>query len=421
MYTSMLRKIKDTVGEFLPALRSPNYRLYFWGQGISLVGTWMQDIAQSWLIYPVLTNNKSLLGVVSFVNLIPTAILALFAGVIVDRVNRKKGLIATQSAFALIAFVLWLLIVTKSIAVWHVLIATFLTGVVFAFDMPFRQSFMIELVEKKYYGSAIGLNAAIFNAARAIGPAIAGVLIATIGISTAYLVNAISFFAMIFGVWAIRVAPTIKQVTKKPFKEGLYEGLGYIRQNKVLLVLLGILFCLTLFTWPQATLLPVFAHDIFHMNELGFGLLHAFFGMGALVAALLFYKIFTSTKNIYRLLIAALSLAVVTQILFSFSTMFAFSLLLQFIGGWAVITVITFCNTLLQTTVPTELRGRIASFYSLVLIGGMPFGGLLGSIGVATVGPRMTVGISGVLLGITTFVLIKATNGKFQTKLAGLM
>lgn len=417
----MLTKIKHTVGEFLPALRSPNYRLYFWGQGISLVGTWMQDIAQSWLIYPVLTNNKSLLGIVSFVNLIPTAVLALFAGVLVDRVSRKKGLIATQSAFALIAFVLWILIVTKSIAVWHVLIATFMTGVVFAFDMPFRQSFMIELVEKKYFSSAIGLNAAIFNAARAIGPAIAGVLIATIGISTAYLINSISFFALIFGVRAIQVSKKTEIVIHTPFKMGFYEGINYIRTNKVLAVLLGILFCLTLFTWPLATLLPVFAHDIFHMDELGFGLLHAFFGMGALVAALLFYKIFTLTKYIYRFLVIAISLAAMTQILFSLSTIFFLSLLLQFIGGWAVITVITFCNTLLQTTVPSRLRGRIASFYSLVLIGGMPFGGLLGSIGVATVGPRMTVGISGVLLAISTFVLISLTRGKFQIKLAGLV
>lgn len=417
----MLRKIRHTVGEFLPALRSGNYRLYFLGQGISLVGTWMQDIAQSWLIYPVLTNNKSLLGVVSFVNLIPTAILALFAGVLVDRINRKKGLIATQSAFALIAFVLWILIVTKHIEVWHVLVATFMTGVVFAFDMPFRQSFMIELVEKKYYGSAIGLNAAIFNGARAIGPAIAGVLIATIGIATAYLVNTISFFAVIFGVRAIRVSSVIHTIERKPFREGFYEGVQYLEANKVLAVLLGILFCLTLFTWPLATLLPVFAHDIFHMDEVGFGLLHACFGIGALIAALLSYKVFTTTKNLYRFMVIAISLVVMTQILFSFSTVFVWSLLLQLVGGWAVITVITFCNTLLQTTVPTHLRGRMASFYSLVLIGGMPFGGLLGSIGVATVGPRMTVGLSAVALGITVFILIAITKGKFQTKLAKLV
>ena len=190
----MLTKIRHTVGDFLPALRSSNYRLYFWGQGISLVGTWMQEVAQSWLIYPVLTDNKSLLGVVSFVNHIPTAALALFAGVMVDRVSRKQGLILTQSAFAIIACILWLLIVSKSIAVWHVMVATFLSGVVFAFDMPFRQSFMIELVEKKYYSSAIGLNAAIFNAARAIGPAVAGVLIAAFGIAPAYFVNSVSFW-----------------------------------------------------------------------------------------------------------------------------------------------------------------------------------------------------------------------------------
>ena len=417
----MLKRIRHTIGDFLPALRSPNYRLYFWGQGISLVGTWMQEVAQSWLIYPVLTDNKSLLGVVSFVNHIPTAALALFAGVMVDRVSRKQGLILTQSAFAVIACILWILIVSKSIAVWHVMVATFLSGVVFAFDMPFRQSFMIELVEKKYYSSAIGLNAAIFNAARAIGPAIAGVLIAAFGIAPAYFVNSVSFLAVIFGVWAIQVPRYVSQPTVTPFSIGFREGVKYIRDNKVLAVLLAILFCLTLFTWPLSTLLPVFAHDVFGMGEVGFGLLHTSFGAGALVSALFFYKTFTLIKNKYRYLIVALSFVVISQILFSVSTVFSLSLTLQFIGGWAVITVITFCNTLLQTTVPTELRGRMASFYSLVLIGGMPFGGLLGSLGVATVGPQMTVGISGVLLGLTTLALISSTRGKFQTKLAGLI
>lgn len=417
----MLKRIKHTIGDFLPALRSSNYRLYFWGQGISLIGTWMQEVAQSWLIYPLLTDNKSLLGVVSFVNHIPTAILALFAGVIVDRVSRKQGLIATQSAFAIIAFILWFLIVNKSIAVWHVMVGTFLTGVVFAFDMPFRQSFMIELVEKKFYSSAIGLNAAIFNAARAIGPAIAGVLIATFGIAPAYFVNSVSFLAVIIGVQAIKVPLQVTKPIDKPFRVGFQEGLMYIYDNKVLAVLLAILFCLTLFTWPLATLLPVFAHDVFFMDEIGFGLLHASFGIGALVSALFFYKTFTRIKNKYRYLVIAIALVVATQILFSLSTVFVWSLILQFFDGWAVITVITFCNTLLQTTVPTELRGRIASFYSLVLIGGMPFGGLFGSIGVALVGPQLTVGISAILLAITTFVLIQATKGKFQTKLAGLV
>lgn len=417
----MLRKIKYTVGELLPALRSPNYRLYFWGQGISLVGTWMQEVAQSWLIYPTLTNNKSLLGVVSFVNLIPTVLLSLFAGVMVDRFNRKKGLMMTQSAFALIAFVLWLLIVTKSIAVWHVMVATLLTGIVFAFDMPFRQSFMIELVDKKYYSSAIGLNAAIFNAARAIGPAVAGVLIASIGIATAYLANSVSFLAVIFAVRAINITQIQEVRIQTPFREGLYEGVSYLRQNKVLVVLLGILFFLTMFTWPLSTLLPVFAHDIFGMGELGFGLLHAFFGLGALLSALLSYKIFTVIKNRFRLLVVALTMVSIAQVLFSASSLFSVSLGLQFISGWAIITVITLCNTLLQTTVPPELRGRIASFYSLVLIGGMPFGALFGSVGVSTIGPQWTVCLSGILLAVSTFVLIYSTRGKFQTKLAGLV
>ncbi len=203
----MWRIVKRFIGSWLPALRSRNYRLYFIGQGISLVGTWMAAIAEQWLVYPTLTDNKSLLGIVSAVNLAPTAVFVLLAGVIADRIDRRLGVIVQHLLYATIAMIMFVLVVTGVVQVWHVMVSAFFMGVVFAFDLPTRQSLMMSTVGKRDYGSAISLNTGIFNIARAIGPAIGGVVIAMAGVAPAYFFNSISFLAVIVSVWRMRSLP----------------------------------------------------------------------------------------------------------------------------------------------------------------------------------------------------------------------
>lgn len=416
----MLQKVKYGIGNLWPALRSRNYRLYFIGQGISLVGTWMATVAEQWLIYPVLTNNRSLLGIVSAVNLIPTTCLVLFAGVIADRVDRRKAQIIIQSLFAVLALVLATLVFTGSIRVWHVMVAAFLTGVVFAFDMPTRQSLMVGLVEKKDFASALSLNGAIFNTARSIGPALAGILIASIGIAAAYFFNSISFLAVIVCVALMRVPTLAVTHRTKSFVEELTEGFGYIRANKIVALLLLLLAFETLFTWPSATLLPVFAHDIFRRGEIGFGLLQSAFGVGAMVGAFGFSKLYHSVSNKSLLLSTASIVEVLTLIVFSTTGFFWVATGTMVISGLAISAIVLTVSTLVQANTPDALRGRMMGFYSFVLVGGMPFGALLGSAGVATIGARLTVLSGAILFGLTSFSLIGVTRGTLKEKLAGM-
>lgn len=412
----MFQRVKHQIGDFLPALRSPNYRLYFIGQGISLVGTWMAAIAEQWLIYPVLTNNRSLLGIASAVNLLPTVALVLFSGVVADRINRRNALLITQVLFMVIAFMLGVLVFTGAIRVWHVFLATFIAGIVFAFDMPIRQSFMVTLVEKKDLASALSLNSGIFNAARAFGPAIAGFLIVAIGIASTYLVNGASFLAVILAILLMKL-PTHVKSEHPGFKESFKEGFRYVATHKIIAVLLVLIGVLTFTTWPAATLLPVFAHDIFNKGEAGFGMLQSALGLGAVVGSFGLSKVYLLIKNKYNLLISLLLLIVISVFLFGMAPTFSLAILFQVISGWSIATFISTIGTLIMTDVPDHLRGRIMSFYSFMLIGGMPLGGLVASLGVATIGARATVSVMSIVLVMTSFFLIAATKGKFKEKL----
>ena len=256
----MLHRVKHHVGNFLPALRYPNYRLYFLGQGISLVGTWMQTVAEQWLVYPILTSNKSLLGIVSFINLLPVTLLVLFAGVWADRIDRRKAQMILQSLYAAIAFIMSYLIFSGRVEVWHVIAASAVTGIVFAFDMPSRQALMVNLVDKEYFSSALSLNGAIFNAARVVGPAIAGALIAAAGIASAYFINGVSFLAVIVSVYLMQLPKHVSDTTHPPFRGQLAEGFAFIRATPMVSTSLLLVACLTIFTWPVNTLFAVFAH-----------------------------------------------------------------------------------------------------------------------------------------------------------------
>lgn len=417
----MLHRVKYHVGNLLPALRYPNYRLYFIGQGISLIGTWMQQVAEQWLIYPTLTNNKSLLGVVSAINLLPVTILVLFAGVWADRVDRRRAQIILQLLYATIAFVVSYLIFSGQIQVWHVMVAALASGIVFAFDMPTRQALMINLVDKEHFASALSLNGAIFNAARVVGPAAAGAIIAAAGIAPAYFINGVSFLAVIVSVYLMKLPKHPNTLEHPPFRGQLAEGFAFIRATPMVSTSLVLVAALTIFTWPVNTLFAVFAHDIFNRGEIGFGFLQSAFGLGAMIGALGFHALYENIKRRARLLIICILGTVTSLGVYALWHQFIPSLVFLFFSGWCIATTIGILNTVVQEVAPDQLRGRILSYYSFVLVGGMPVGAILASVGVGLVGAPFTI-----LLCVAAYLLISlwvllATKDQFLSKLSSVV
>lgn len=417
----MLHQVRHHVGNFLPALRYPNYRLYFIGQGISLVGTWMQQIAEQWLVYPTLTDNKSLLGIVSAINLLPVTLLVLFAGVWADRVDRRKAQIILQFLFSLIAFTMSYLIFSGRVQVWHVMVAALASGLVFAFDMPTRQALMVNLVDKQYFASALSLNGAIFNAARVVGPAIAGALIAVAGIAPAYFFNGTSFLAVIISVYLMKLPEHPKEEEHPPFRNQLAEGFQFVRQTPLVSISLILLAILTITTWPVSTLMAVFTHDIFQKGEIGFGLLTSAFGLGAMVGAFGFHTLYHAVQRKDRLILVTISTIVSVTTIFAFWHVFQIALVMLFLGGWSIATTIGTLNTIVQEVVPDNLRGRILSYYSFVLVGGMPVGALLASIGVGAVGAPMTIFFCAIAFLAVSLLVLFRTKDRFLAQISSVV
>jgi len=414
----MLHKVKEQIGSFLPALRSKNYRLFFIGQGISLVGSWMQMIAEQWLVYPILTTNKSLLGLIGAVGMLPMLIFVLFAGVLVDRVNKRNVFLFFQYIYMMIALILFFLIATHQIQLWHIFVAALVSGTILAFESPTRMTFVMDLVDKKDLPSALALNQAMFNSARAVGPALAGFTIAAIGIAPAYLANGLSFFAVIASLYMMRF-PKMENVAIKhpPILKGLKEGFQFIKDHKIYLALLGIVGIMVFFSWPIATLLPVFAHDIYKTGEVGFGLLQSAFGIGAVVAGLSFHTIFAKVTKKYLLIYTGMAVTILAFGMFAWSPWFWLAIITQVISGWAISTTFATANTLIIVTIPQEFRGRIMSIYMFVFMGGMPFGALLSSGLVSLYGPRLTVFLCATATLVAGLTLILSMREKLQSKI----
>ena len=418
----MLSRVKHHLASWLPAFRSPNYRLYFAGQGISLIGSWMQVIAEQWLVYPVLTQNKSLLGLESAVGTVPTLAFVLFAGVLVDRIDKRKVFLSFQIIYALIAFALYILIATHHIQVWHLFLAAFISGTVMAFENPTRQTFMIDLVDKNDLPSALSLSSAMFNSARAIGPALAGLSIAAIGIAPAYLANTLSFFAVIGSLLIMKFPPKkIETIQHQPLLSGLKEGFVYINNHKIYLALLGIVAVVTFFTWPVTTLLPVFAHDIFKTGEVGFGLLESAFGIGAVIAGLSFHTLYDHLEKKYMLFFIGVSAMVVMFSCFAWVPWFWGALVFMALGGLSMSMTYAAANTIIIMSIPDYLRGRMMSIYMFVFLGGMPVGALISSALVTVIGPRMTVFVCALATGVSVAALIALLRGKFQEKIMAMV
>lgn len=361
------------------ALKHRNYRLFFAGQSVSLIGTWIQAIASGWLVYR-LTNSASLLGIVAFSSQIPSFLLASLAGVLVDRWNRHRLLVITQTLAMLQAFILAGLVMTGSITVWQIIILNVILGLVNAFDMPARQSFVVEMIEKKEdLGNAIALNSSMVNGARLIGPAIAGMLIALVGEGFCFFLNGISFLAVIFSLLAMKIFPRRARQGGEDILKEMKDGFRYVYHFSPIRDILLLLALVSLVGMPYSVLMPIFARDILHGGPPALGFLMAASGVGALGGALYL----ASRKNVIglvRILVLGAFIFGIGLISFSFSYLFWLSVIIMFFIGFGMMTQIAACNTLVQTLVADDKRGRVMSMYTMAFMGMAPFGSLLAGL-----------------------------------------
>ena len=394
----------DTVKQISRALRHRNYRLFFSGQGISLIGTWMQQIALGWLVYR-LTDSAFLLGLVSFSSQIPTFILASIAGVFADRYNKHKIIIITQVLATLQAAVLAFLTLTNLIQIWQILLLSLFSGIINAFDMPTRQTFVIDMIEdKKDLPNAIALNSSMFNSARLIGPTIAGIVISVLGEGLCFLLNAVSYLAVITALLKMNIESKPTHRRKEKVLEGLKEGIKYAYNFKPIRALLLLIGLVSLTGMPYTVLMPVFAKDILKGDAHTLGFLFGAVGTGALIGAL-YLASRKSVLGLARWITIAVSVFASGLILFSFSRNLTLSLFLMLFTGFGMMTQMASSNTLLQTIVDDDKRGRVMSLYVMAFMGAAPFGSFIAGTLASTIGAPYTVLSGGIvcLLGAIIF------------------
>jgi MFS family permease len=377
------------------ALRHRNFQLFFSGQIISLVGTWMQTVAQSWLVYR-LTGSSVLLGLLGFVGQIPILLLSPPAGLVADRWKRRSVVIATQTASMLLAFILAALTMTHRIKVWEIIVLATLLGVVNAFDVPARQSFLIEMVGREDLLNAIALNSSMFNGARVAGPAIAGVLVALIGEGWCFLLNGISYFAVIAGLFLMRID------NLRPVHDGgaplekLREGFRFARHTRPIRALLVLVAMVSLLALPFSVLMPIFAVQILHGGASAYGTLMGAVGIGAMFGALAL-AMRQQLRGLGNVVAYAATGLGISLVLFSFSHWYWVSFVILVATGFTMMMQFTATNTLIQAMVPDQLRGRVMSLYSMMFLGMTPIGSLLDGYVANYIGAPVTVAIGGLV------------------------
>jgi MFS family permease len=386
------------------ALRSRNYRLFFSGQIISLIGTWMQSVAQAWLVYR-LTHSSLLLGLVGFAGQIPVFLLASIGGMVADRHSRYRIVIATQTTAMLLALILSALTLHGHIKVWEIMVLASCLGVVNAFDIPTRQAFVVEMVGPQDMMNAIALNSAMVNSARILGPAVAGITVAAIGEGWCFFANGVSYIAVIVGLLLMRVTPRPRH-NQRSGLHSLVEGFHWVARTAPIRALLLLLGLVSLTGMPYVVLMPIFADRVLHSGARGLGLLMGAAGVGAL-AGTMALAARQGVRGLGRWVMFAAMGFGVSLILFSFSHWFWLSVLFLMPAGFALILQMASSNTLIQSMVPDELRGRVMAVYSMMFMGMAPFGALLAGAIAQHVGAPLTVRLGGMvsLAGGAVFAL----------------
>ena len=363
------------------AFRHRNYRLFFAGQLISLVGTWMQQVAQAWLVLE-LTSDPLILGLTTALTFLPVLVLGLFGGLIADALPKRRTLIGTQAVQMALAFVLFGLVATDTVEVWHILVLATLLGVTNAVDMPTRQAFTVEMVGREDVANAVALNSAIFNGARIVGPAVAGLTIGFFGgdVSAAFLINGLSFLAVILAYAAMREADLqhrgeyTRPGSLAEVRSSLADGLRYVRGHDLVLLSAVTVGLASTFGMNFGVIIPALAKDVLGTDATGYGFLMAATGIGSLVAAL---GIAFSGRS--RPLIVPLGAGILGLALLATSVVHAFpvALVTMLFVGFGAIAMAATANTTIQLAVPDELRGRVISVYTTVFVGSTPLGGIL--------------------------------------------
>lgn len=377
------------------ALTHRNYRLFFGGQSISLIGTWIQRIATPWLVYD-LTNSVLLLGVIGFVGQIPTFLLSPLAGVLTDRWNRYKIMLTTQILSMVQASILAWLVFSGNIQVWHIIVLSGFLGCINAFDVPARQSFVIQMVERKEdLSNAIALNSSMVNGAKLLGPSVAGMLIAATGEGICFTLNAISYLFVIWSLLLMKIAPADNRNGKNSVLQELRQGISYTFGFAPIRYIIVLLALVSLMGMPYTVLMPIFAKEIIHGGAHTFGFLMGASGMGALTGA--FYLASRRTdKGLEKIIPLSAGIFGTGLILFSFSQSFLPSLILMVITGLGMMLQMASSNTMLQSIVDDSMRGRVMSFFTMAVMGTAPFGSLLAGSSAKFIGAPHTVLLGGI-------------------------
>jgi MFS family permease len=376
------------------ALTHRNFRLFFFGQGISLIGTWMQSVALGWLVLD-LTNSPFAVGLNQALRSAGVLACTLYAGIVVDRADKRRLIVVTQLLQMVEALALGALVLAHVIAVWQVMALAVGFGLVNAFDIPARQAFLVEMVGKDDLMSAIALNSSMFNAARIVGPAVAGVVIGAAGVGPCFLANGLSYLAVLWSLGAMRLPRFVPRPAPESAWEGFRVGVGFIRGERRVLSLVFLVAVLSIFGYPFLVLMPVFARDVLQRGAAGYGALMASVGVGAMLGALGLAVAGARVPKGAMLGGAAAFAALL--IAFTAVRSFALALVLLALDGCAMIVTTALANTMLQTLVPDALRGRVMAFYAFVFVGMAPLGAFQAGLVADRIGAPAAVALGAVL------------------------
>ena len=377
------------------ALKHRNFRLFFIGQLVSLIGTWMQSTAQGWLVYQ-LTGSKILLGTVTACGTLPMLLLSLWGGSVADRHPKRTILYYTQTGMMLTAFVFAALVAGGHIQTWQILLLAALGGVAMAFDLPARQSFMVEMTSQEDLMNAVSLNSSIVNGARVVGPAVAGILMASAGITWCFFLNGVSFIAVIAGLFLMRLPKFVPPLKPSSTGRHILEGFQYVAGHRQVRILLLLFSVVGVFGWSYLVLLPAYAADILHVGERRYGVLLGANGFGALLGAL---TVATFGRRVQprRMILGGLWLFSAMLLLLAFARWYPLVLLCLVVGGWGMLLYFSTTNTLVQGSVSHAMRGRVMGIWALVFGGMMPVGGMESGLLSHAVGVPWAVAVGAVI------------------------
>lgn len=406
------RQMRFSVGQTFAALKYPNYRLWFYGQMVSLFGTWMQTTAQGFLVFE-LTHSPEYLGYVGFASGIPSWLFMLYGGVVADRMPRRTLLIITQTAMMILAGILALLTFLHLVAAWHIIVLAFLLGVANAFDAPARQSFTLEMVDRADLTNAIALNSTMFNTATAVGPAVAGITYALVGPALCFTLNALSFVAVIVALVKMKLGPYVAPPRVKSGLHEMAEGIRYAFSHSTIRLIILMVAMTSVFAFSFSTLIPAWAVDVLGGDSATNGYMQSARGLGSLLAALMIASL---GRFKYRGKLMTVGMFVFPLLLLAFAAAKSIpvSLILLVGIGWSMITFFNLANSLVQTEVEDHLRGRVMGVYSLTFFGLIPIGALFNGALAERIGEPLTIAVVA-LISLAITVLVTLLTPKLRT------